>query len=146
MRLSLATFSFLALVASSSAQYFSAGWSPGQKQPEPQSPQEPVASDSKPSPIAEPVKATPLRLSQLLDTNRLLTSGPSVAFFNTFGVNITQRVEASLLQKIWDERVPLITDDNYNDLIINETLTEQEEKDRVWLIVMYVLSSSVRRL
>jgi hypothetical protein len=128
---SLATFSLLALLASSNAQYFSAGWSPGQKQPEPQS--------LKPVPIAaEPVKATtPFSLLSLFDTNKILTSGPSVALFDRFGINITERIEASLAQ-IWDERIPLITDDNYDDLIVNESLTELEEIDRVWIIVMYV--------
>jgi hypothetical protein len=133
---SLATFSLLALLASSNAQYFSAGWSPGQKQPDPQ---QPVAS--KPVPVAaEPVKATtnPLSLLNLLDTNKILASGPSVALFNRFGINITERLETASLAKIWDERVPLITDDNYDDLIVNEPLTEQEEIDRVWIIVMYV--------
>ena len=132
----LATFSLLALLASSNAQYFSAGWSPGQKQPEPQSLKQPVAS----KPAAEPVKATtnPLSLLNLFDTNKILTSGPSVSLFNRFGINITERIEAASLTKIWDERVPLITDDNYDDLIVNEALTEQEEIDRVWIIVMYV--------
>lgn len=132
----LATFTLLALLASSNAQYFSAGWSPGQKQPEPQ---QTIAS----KPAAEPVKATtnPLNLLNLFDINKILTSGPSVALFNRFGINITERIEAASLEKIWDERVPLITDDNYDDLIVNEALTEQEEIDRVWIIVMYVFFS-----
>jgi len=138
--LSLATFNLLALVASSNAQYFSAGWSPGQKQPEPQSPVQPVDNLPTPTPIAEPVKPTsPLSLLDLFDTNKLLTSGPSVALFNRFGINITEKVEAS--SNIWDERIPLITDDNYEDLIVNEILTEQEEADRVWIIVISVTSA-----
>ena len=136
MKLSLA---LLALVASSNAQYFSAGWSPGQKQPEPQSPEHPVDSTSTPVPIAEPAKTTPLSLLNLFDTTKLLTSGPSVALFNRFGINITERIEASSLAHMWDERVPLITDDNYEDLVVNEVMTEQEEADRVWVIVMYVI-------
>jgi hypothetical protein len=135
MKLSLA---LLALVASSNAQYFSAGWSPGQKQPEPQSPEHPFDSTNTPVPIAEPVKTTPLSLLNLFDTTKLLTSGPSVSLFNRFGINITERIEASSLVHMWDERVPLITDDNYEDLVVNEVMTEQEEADRVWIIVMYV--------
>ena len=133
---SLATFSLLALLASANAQYFSAGWSPGQKEPELH---QPVAS----KPVAaEPVKATTtsLGLLDLFDTNKILTSGPSVALFNRFGINITERMEIASLAKIWDERVPLITDDNYDTLIVNEALTEQEEIDRVWIIVMYASS------
>jgi hypothetical protein len=131
------SLALLALLASSNAQYFSAGWSPGQKQPEHQSLKEP-----EPVPVAaEPAKAiTPLSLLKLFDTTTILKSGPSVALFNRFGINITERMETASLAKIWDERVPLITDDNYEDLIVNEALTEQEEVDRVWIIAMYVFS------
>ena len=38
----------------------------------------------------------------------------------------------------WDERIPFITDENFEELIVNEPLTEQEEKDRLWFIVMCV--------
>ena len=131
---SLATFTLLALLASANAQYFSAGWSPGQKQPDPQ---QPVAS----KPVSEPAKPTSLRsLLNFFDTSKILKSGPSVALFNRFGINITERMEAASTAKIWDDRVPLITDDNFDDLIVNEALTEQEEIDRVWIIVMYVFS------
>jgi len=144
MKLSLATFSLLALVASSNAQYFSAGWTPGQKHPETPSPvQATPLSRSTPPPSAEqPVKPfSPSSLLNLFDITKLLTSGPSVAFFDRFGINITERVEASALAQKWDERVPLITDDNYQDLIVNEVLTEQEEIDRVWIIVISVTSA-----
>jgi hypothetical protein len=133
---SLSSFTLLALLASANAQYFSAGWSPGQKQPEPQQ-----SLASKPVPVAasEPAKATtPLSLLNLFDATKILKSGPSVSLFNHFGINITERMETASLSKIWDERVPLITDDNYDDLIVNEALTEQEEIDRVWIIAMYV--------
>ena len=143
---SLATFSLLTLLACANAQYFSAGWNPGHKNPEPHQP-----VDSKPVPIpTEPVKATttdPLsQLLNLFDTNKILNSGPSVALFNRFGINITERLEVASLTKIWDERIPLITDDNYDDLIVNEAMTEQEEKDRVWIIVMYVFLSHIHFL
>jgi hypothetical protein len=137
--MNLLSLALLALVSSSSAQYFSAGWNPGQKQPETQSQAEPTTN---PSPIAEPVKITPLSLLKSFDINKILTSTPSVALFNRFGINITEKIEASLLSNIWDQRVPLISDDNYDDLVINEIMTEQEEIDRVWIIVVYVSSSS----
>ena len=65
-------------------------------------------------------------------------SPPAVALFGRLGVNITERMQGALEggSQQWDQRIPLITDDNYNDLIVNESLTEQEEKDRTWLIVM----------
>ena len=132
---SLATFTLLALLASTNAQYFSAGWSPEQKQLEAKQP-----VPSKPvSVAAEPATAaSPLSPLNVFDTTKILRSGPSVALFNRFGINITERMETASLAKIWDERVPLITDDNYDHLIINEALTEQEELDRVWIIAMHV--------
>ena len=38
----------------------------------------------------------------------------------------------------WDERIPLITDENYGELIVNETLTAQEERERIWFLIVYV--------
>ncbi|KAF8969393.1 hypothetical protein BDZ97DRAFT_1795371 [Flammula alnicola] len=137
--LSSAALTLLALVGSSNAQYFSAGWSPGQKM------QDEAATAtvvSRPSETAVAPKATPFSFSSLLDINKLLTSEPAVAIFSKFGVNITERVQAAQDLKIWDERVELITDDNFNDLIVNEPLTEQEEKDRVWIIVISVTTAN----
>lgn len=46
-------------------------------------------------------------------------------------------VSAALNVKLWDERIQLITDDNYQDLIVNEQLSPKEEKDRAWVVIMY---------
>ncbi|KAF8165687.1 hypothetical protein B0H34DRAFT_690040 [Crassisporium funariophilum] len=142
MKLSVAALSLLALVGSSTAQYFSAGWTPGQKQ----QPQEPEVATFVPVPeekattAAQP-KAAPFSFSNLFDINKLLTSEPAVAIFNRMGINITEKVQAALDHKIWDERVELITDDNYKELIVDEPLTEQQEKDRVWILVISVTSA-----
>jgi hypothetical protein len=67
----------------------------------------------------------------------MLSNGPVSQLFNRWGINITERLEAAKANtEIWDSRIPLITDDNYNDLIVNEVLTTEEEKDRVWFLVM----------
>jgi hypothetical protein len=66
--------------------------------------------------------------------NTLLTSGPAVALLGILGVNVS----ATTNQKLWDERIPFITDDNYQDVIANEHLTPQEEKERAWVVLMYV--------
>lgn len=135
----LAILALLGCALSINAQYLSDGWTPGQKAhtvtdaasaDATYTPQPPVA----PTP---PAQSKPLRLSQILDINRLLTSDPAVALFSKFGINITERVELANSNKLWDERIPLITDHNYEDIIVNEQLTEQEEKDRVWMIVMF---------
>ena len=134
MKLSLASIFLLALVGSSSAQYFSAGWQPGRAAQE-------TTDASVPEPSSTPEAAAPAQPQKpfsffsLFDLNHILTSEPAAALFNKVGINITERVQNA---KIWDERVELITDDNYKELIVNEPLTEKEEKDRVWVIVMYV--------
>ncbi|KAF4619723.1 hypothetical protein D9613_004943 [Agrocybe pediades] len=142
MKLSLLPhFGLLALVGSSTAQYISEGWTPGQKVQEETAT---LASVYQPSETASPAQAptaTPFSLSSLLDINKLLTSEPAVSLFDKLGINITERVKAASEAKLWDDRVVLITDDNYKDLIVNEPLTEEEEKKRVWVIVISVTSA-----
>ena len=123
----------LALFVSIEAQYFSTGWAPGQPIPEEASP---TSLPEKQAPDRK--RISPSSLASYLDLSKLLTSEPAVALFSRFGVNITERVQGALEQSKnrWDERVPLITDNNYEDLIVNEPLTEEEERDRTWIIVM----------
>lgn len=52
------------------------------------------------------------------------------------GVNLSAVFNAT--NDIWDPRIPLITDDNYDEIIVNEPLTPEEEQKRTWFIVMYV--------
>jgi len=138
--MSLKVFGLLCLVAVVNAQYFSAGWSPGQ----PTTPEAPPAATFTPNQQTTETEAPkdPPTLStiwSMLDLNKLLSTGPSVDLFSRLGINITNKLEAALQEsKLWDERIPMITDHNYNDLIVNEPLTEQEERDRTWVISMYV--------
>ena len=145
MKLSLAAISLFALAGSSNAQYFSGGWRPGQAAQETTATYVPEPS-STPEPAAPAQPQKPFSLSSLFDFNRILTSGPAAALFSQVGINITEKVQAALDVKIWDERVELITDENYKELIVNEPLTEQEEKDRVWIIVMCVYCYSEYQL
>lgn len=137
MKLSAVSWGVLALAASANAQYFSEGWVPGQQTTK-------GAPEAAPTfvPQQKPVAKSPPSLKDLaglFDIKNLLATAPAVSFFSSLGINITQRLEVAEGAKIWDERVPLLTDDNYQDLIVNEPLTEQEEKDRTWVIIMYVL-------
>jgi hypothetical protein len=67
----------------------------------------------------------------------LSSTGPIAQLFNRLGINITERLQAAQANlEIWDGRVPLITDENYNDVIVNEALTEEEAKNRVWFLLM----------
>lgn len=137
MKLSGVSWVVLALAISTNAQYFSDGWSPGQQTTK-------GAPQAVPTfvPKEKPVPKSPPSikdLTALLDIKYLLSSAPALSLFSSFGINITDRLAAAeVANKIWDERVPLITDENYQDLIVNEPLTEQEEKDRTWVIVMCV--------
>jgi len=78
----------------------------------------------------------------MFDLTNFLASRPVTAFLTRFGINITENLErAREKSKIWDERIPLITDDNYRDIIVNEDLTPEEESQRVWFLVISVTSS-----
>ncbi|KAH9049687.1 hypothetical protein EDB84DRAFT_1452618 [Lactarius hengduanensis] len=135
MRLITLAFTALTLVVPSGAQYFSAGWTPGQAVPT-------VTPDT----LSFEPKATslpPLREGESrFSLSYLLSTGPAAQLFDRLGINITERLEAAKNNsEIWDGRVPLITDDNYNDLIVNEVLTEEEEKSRVWLLIVTASSA-----
>lgn len=126
----------LALAASIEAQYFSAGWEPGQLIPEQASPLATSVPEKK-APASN--RISPSSIASHFDLNKLLTSEPAAYLFGRFGINITEKIQALQLSKNqWDERIPLITDDNYKDLIVNEPLTEEEEKERTWIIVITV--------
>ncbi|KAJ7579751.1 hypothetical protein C8J56DRAFT_834456 [Mycena floridula] len=125
----------LILASSVSAQYFSDGWKPGQKVTE-----EPNLAtgvpilNRRPAPKAAP--PPPQRPTKsIFDLERLLSSEPLAKLFSKAGINITEKL-AIANDNGWDPRIPLITDNNFNELIVNEALTEEEEKERVWAIVV----------
>ena len=122
-----------------SAQYFSQGWKPGQAAPAPSSTPHAFDPSTAPAAAAPAQKAkTDYGLSSIL-TN-FVSSGPIASLLNRAGINVTERLSAAQ-QDIWDERIPLITDENYKEVIVNEVFeTEQEEKDRVWFLIMCALS------
>jgi hypothetical protein len=130
MRLHTLALIPLALVAPSSAQYFSAGWTPGQA----------VPTETSSPPSFEPGTAPlppPRQGESRFSLSYMLSNGPVSQLFNRLGINITERLEAAKANsEIWDNRIPLITDDNYNDLLVNEVLTTEEEKNRVWFLIM----------
>ena len=130
------------------AQYFSEGWKPGQPAATPvqiktdsefESAGESGGEAERTEPHfqyrREPEKPARLDILSLFDAKTYLESDISKNFFARFGFNITEKLAAAEAMP-WDPRVPLITDDNYEDMIVNEQLSEEEEKDRVWAIVM----------
>ncbi|EJD01361.1 uncharacterized protein FOMMEDRAFT_126226 [Fomitiporia mediterranea MF3/22] len=151
MRLSSFLTAVLPALSFVSAQYISEGWKPGEPVVKGQTgytyqtvetgPVPPAATDTPSAQqrrVNSDVKASVKRLSSLLSLESLLESGPVQALFGRAGVNITEKLEAARAQeKIWDERIPLLTDDNYEDLVVEEKFeTLEEEKDRIWFIVI----------
>ncbi|KAH8118415.1 hypothetical protein DFH11DRAFT_1567272 [Phellopilus nigrolimitatus] len=136
----------LAVTSNASAQYFSEGWKPGQPvakgvtgyshQPSPTA----AASSQSDSAAGELKPAAPAAKKSLFDLSSYLESAPVKALFSRAGVNITEKLETAREQaKIWDERVPLIIDDNFEHLVVEEKFeTLEEERDRLWFIVISV--------
>ncbi|THH18193.1 hypothetical protein EW146_g2732 [Bondarzewia mesenterica] len=123
-----------------SAQYFSEGWKPGQATPTLST----TASEFVPSAAAASASnansQTNSGLGSLL-TN-LLSSGPVASLLGSAGINVTERLASVQDVEIWDERIPLITDDNYKDVIVNEVFEEEEEeKNRVWFLIISVTTA-----
>ncbi|TFK22356.1 hypothetical protein FA15DRAFT_681740 [Coprinopsis marcescibilis] len=114
------------------AQYFSEGWKPGQPVyettvAEAEATYTPGQSTN---PAVQNPEAPRLGLKELLDPERLLGS-----VLGKLGVNLTERLN----EKIWDDRIPLITDGNYKELIQEEKFESKEEaKDRTWVIAITV--------
>lgn len=107
----------LALVDLAHAQYFSAGWTPGQ----------PVPTESVVQPTPTPVFDTAGPATSFLDT----LISPVSTLASLLGLNISTTQDHG-----WDKRVPLITDSNYVDVVVNEELTAEEEEERLWFLVM----------
>jgi hypothetical protein len=134
MRFSASLSLAFGLFGAVSAQYFSAGWAPGQ----------PVQQESATewSPNQAVPRNAQSRQQTSFDWTKLLTDGPVGSLFEKAGINITKNIEDAALKEAnrWDKRIPLITDDNYDNIIVNEALTEEEEQERIWFIVMSVSS------
>ncbi|THU91888.1 hypothetical protein K435DRAFT_862975 [Dendrothele bispora CBS 962.96] len=126
----------LAFITCVHAQYFSEGWKPGQA----------VSSDAPnlaPPPAFTPgIQHTPPQTESSpsskgpLDLTRILSSGPVASLFQKAGINITEKLARMKPESPWDPRIPLITDSNFEEIIINEPLSEEEERDRTWVLIV----------
>lgn len=134
----VALFSFSTSVY---AQYFSAGWKPGQKVVQEDADgrawtpgDHPEGRPPPPSDTgAEPPAEAPFQWS------RLLTEGPIGNALLKVGLNLSAAREEAERRKanMWDKRIPLITDGNYESIIVNETFSsEVEERERVWFLIV----------
>ncbi|KAH9977685.1 hypothetical protein BGW80DRAFT_1283711 [Lactifluus volemus] len=104
-------FAALVFITPATAQYFSPGWSPGQAVP-----------TAAPSPSSfQPVTGSlpsPREGEPRFSLSNILSTGPVSQLFGSLGLNVTERLE------------------NYNDVITNEELTEEEAKNRVWFLII----------
>ncbi|KAH9077074.1 hypothetical protein EDB83DRAFT_2348069, partial [Lactarius deliciosus] len=100
------------------AQYFSAGWTPGQAVP--------TVTPDTPSFEPKTTSLPPLREGESrFSLSYLLSTGPAAQLFDRIGINITERLEAAKNNsEIWDG-----------------LLTEEEEKSRVWLLIVSASSA-----
>ncbi|KAI6040443.1 hypothetical protein EDC04DRAFT_2567093 [Pisolithus marmoratus] len=133
MRLQALSLSLLAIAGAVNAQYFSAGWAPGQ--PIPTEP----ATTASPASWSQPTQKIHANTPSSF-LGELVTAGPVSAIMSLVGLNITGTRNVD-----WDERIPLITDSNYQDIIVNEELSTEEEEKRVWFLIMRVFLSLFRR-
>lgn len=133
MKLASLSLALLACATSVSAQYFSDGWAPGKPVTE-----EPPAATPRAgrAPAQQPAKGMSFDLKNF-DLTKVLESGPVSNLFGKIGVNISKQIEAARAKvDTWDPRIPLITDSNYDEVIVNEPLTEEEAEKRLWFVVM----------
>lgn len=118
----------LVVAGLANAQYFSAGWTPGQPVPTLPAYTQSQVPPAQPAEMAGKHGATPRKASFL---DNLVTGGPLSALSSAIGLNITGTPPV-----VWDDRIPLITDSNYADLVGNEEMTPEEEQERVWFIIV----------
>lgn len=132
MKLATLLLASLTCASTASAQYFSRGWQPGESVPE----ETPVPT---PQAAATNAPAQPkVPSSSPFDLTRLLETGPLSSLFGKIGVNISSKLEEARLKTLnmWDHRIPLITDNNYDEIIVREQLSPEEEGRRLWFVVM----------
>lgn len=79
------------------------------------------------------------RLQHAFDLEAILTSGPVVSIAAKAGINITEKVQAAKAAaegSAWNHHIPLITDENYRETIVEEPLSLDELDKRVWFLLM----------
>lgn len=143
MKLLSLSLALLSLVPLSSA-YFSEGWQPGQ-------PATKYITSSSSAPFAIPTSSDSSKSSEpqepwtwetikaKLNVEEILKSKPVTDFLDRFGVNVTKSLETARegIPPRFSGAIPLITDNNYEAVIFNETFASpQEEADRVWVLLV----------
>lgn len=140
MRLLSIALASLAFVRATSAQYFSEGWKPGKPVTQAKTgfsyQPAPTQTAGTPDPASHSVKKS------FFDLSTYLEAEPMKALFGRAGVNITEKLEAARREadNLWNSKIPLLTDDNYSNIVLEEKFNSlEEERDRLWFIVMSVI-------
>ncbi len=79
------------------------------------------------------------KVSAAFELETLLTWRPVAAIFEKSGIDISQKFAEAKRQAAetgWDERIPMITDENYRELVVEEPLSLEELDKRVWFLLM----------
>ncbi|KDQ08862.1 hypothetical protein BOTBODRAFT_179497 [Botryobasidium botryosum FD-172 SS1] len=139
---------FVALLACCSAThaaYFSEGWKPGQPVTKATQLAATATTTNAPAATLQNSFQQPLQQPEEKQSGEggfikgILTSGPLATALSKAGIDMA-RVETILNtpeaeKRGWDPRVQMITDENYEDVIVNEVFeSAAEEKERVWFL------------
>jgi len=124
------------------ADYFSEGWSPGQ--PVPTLAATPTIGAAKPAVTPAPTPGAKWSWAEFssknLDLAKFMTEGPVASALSGIGINATEHLEQARLraaERGWDDRVPMLTDENYELLVKNETFaTPEEAEKRTWFVIV----------
>ncbi|KEP53708.1 putative transmembrane protein [Rhizoctonia solani 123E] len=124
------------------AQYFSEGWTPGQAVPTETVEAETITGT--PTSTATPAAKWSWQefSSKHLDFGKFVTEGPIATALSGIGINATEQLELArqrAAERGWDERIPLLTDSNFETLVKNETFdTPEEAEKRTWFVVVTI--------
>ncbi|KAG8865162.1 hypothetical protein FRB96_000051 [Tulasnella sp. 330] len=102
--------------------------------------QAPIFDGAKPDPPKQPAKSIFDYIPQF-DVETLLTYGPVAKLISKTGVNVTEKfaeAKRAAAATGWHPDIPLITDDNYQEMIMDEKLSAAEMDKRVWIILVSV--------
>ncbi|KAG8791066.1 hypothetical protein FRC12_010256 [Ceratobasidium sp. 428] len=144
MRISAFLAVGLTLGSSRVRAYFSEGWTPGQPVPTLEATQTNPGKPTTPTPAPTPAAKWDWKSfsSKHLDIGKVLTEGPVATLLSGVGINATEQLEqarARVAERGWDERVPMLTDENYELLVKNETFaTPEEAEKRTWFVVVSI--------
>ncbi|OJT08194.1 hypothetical protein TRAPUB_907 [Trametes pubescens] len=115
----------LLCAAFASAQYVSEGWKPGQQQ------RLDLTNDPPPH------DPSPAQTFHRTAEEPPSTAPPVASLFERMGVEFTEAI-APNADSTWDPRIPLITDENFDEVITREALTPDEEAERVWFLIISI--------